>query len=50
MERILDFLIETGKLKKMPRTGFVWLGIKKPETIGQHLFRVALLNWIMREI
>jgi len=47
MERILDFLIETGKLKKMPRTGFVWLGIKKPETIGQHLFRVALLNWIL---
>lgn len=47
MEEILKFLIEVGKLKKMPRTGFVWLGIKKPETIAQHTFRVAIMNWIL---
>ena len=49
MEDILNFLIEVGKLKKMPRTGFVWLGIKNPETIAQHSFRVAILNWILAE-
>lgn len=47
MKNILDFLIEVGKLKKMPRTGFVWLGIKNPETIAQHAFRVAIMNWIL---
>lgn len=47
MKEILNFLIEVGKLKKMPRTGFVWLGIKNPETIAQHVFRVAIMNWIL---
>ncbi len=47
MEEILDFLIKAGSLKKMPRTGFVWLGIKEPETIAQHSYRVALMNWIL---
>ncbi len=47
MKDILNFLIESGKLKKMPRTGFFWLGIKNPETIAQHAFRVAILNWIL---
>lgn len=47
MKDILNFLIEAGKLKKMPRTGFVWLGIKNPETIAQHAYRVAIMNWIL---
>jgi putative hydrolases of HD superfamily len=47
MEEILDFLIKAGNLKKMPRTGFVWLGVQEPETIAQHIYRVALMNWIL---
>ena len=47
MKNLLHFLIETGKLKKMPRTGFVWLGIKNPETIAQHAYRVTIMNWIL---
>lgn len=47
MRNLLPFLIEVSKLKKMPRTGFVWLGIKNPETIAQHTFRVAMMNWIL---
>lgn len=47
MKELLNFFIEVGKLKKMPRTGFVWLGIKNPETIAQHTFRVATMNWIL---
>jgi len=31
----------------MPRTGFALLGVKNPETIAQHAFRVALMNWIL---
>ncbi len=47
MKETLNFLLEANKLKKMPRTGFVWLGIKNPETVAQHSFRVALMNWIL---
>ena len=47
MKTTLHSLIEIGKLKKMPRTGFVWLDIKNPETIAQHTFRVAIMNWIL---
>ncbi len=47
MKNFLKFLTESARLKKMPRTGFVWLGIKQPETIGQHIFRVALMNWLL---
>jgi len=49
MKDILNFLIEVGKLKKIPRTGFVWLGVKNPETIAQHSFRVAIMNWVLAE-
>lgn len=47
MENILNFLIEVNKLKKMRRTGFVWLEVKSPETIAQHCFRMAIMNWIL---
>jgi putative hydrolase of HD superfamily len=47
MKNILDFLLKTSLLKKTPRTGFVWLGIQNPETIAQHIFRVAIMNWIL---
>ena len=49
MQDLLNFFIEIGKLKKMSRTGWVWLGIKNPETIGQHIFRVAVMNWILAQ-
>lgn len=49
MENLLKFFIEVGKLKKMPRTGFVWLEVQNPETIGQHIFRVAIMNWVLAE-
>lgn len=49
MENLLKFFIEVGKLKKMPRTGFVWLEVQNPETISQHIFRVAIMNWVLAE-
>lgn len=41
--------MEVEKLKKIKRTGWVWRGVKKPETIAQHSFRVALMNWFLVE-
>jgi len=49
MENTLNFLIEISKLKKVPRTGWVWLKVKNPETIAQHLFRVSIMNWFLAQ-
>lgn len=47
MEEILNFFIEIGKLKKMPRRGWVINQIKNPESIAEHIFRAAIMGWIL---
>jgi len=47
MEKILNFLIEVGKLKRLPRRGWVIRGIKNPETIAAHTFRMAVMSWLL---
>lgn len=47
MKTFVDFFTEAGKLKGMPRRGWVIRGIKNPESIAEHTFRVALLGWFL---
>lgn len=47
MKKILNFLLEVNKLKEIPRTGWVWLEAKRPETIAEHIFRVAVVSWVL---
>lgn len=47
MKNLVDFLIQTGKLKKMERKGWLLRGIKKPETIADHTFRMAIMAWVL---
>ena len=47
MEEILDFFIEIGKLKRLPRRGWVINQIKNPESIAEHIFRTAIMSWIL---
>jgi len=47
MKNILNFLIEISKLKEFPRTGWVLRKVKNPETIAEHMFRVAMANWVL---
>ena len=49
MEELLSFFIEVGKLKKMPRMGWVINQIKNPESIAEHVFRTAIMSWILGE-
>lgn len=49
MKEILNFLIEIGKLKKIPRKGWVLRSIKNPETIASHTFRMAVMAWLLGE-
>ena len=47
LDKILDFLIEIGKLKKMKRRGWIMRKVKEPESIADHTFRMAILAWIL---
>ncbi|MBI4101444.1 MAG: HD domain-containing protein [Candidatus Nealsonbacteria bacterium] len=49
MEELLNFLIEVGKLKRMPRRGWVINQIKNGETIAEHIFRAAILGWVLAQ-
>lgn len=45
-EKLIHFLIEAGKLKKIKRTGWLLRGVKNPESVADHTFRMALMAWI----
>jgi len=47
LNKILDFLVEIGKLKKMKRRGWVMRKVKNPESIADHAFRTAILAWVL---
>jgi putative hydrolase of HD superfamily len=47
MQNLINFFIEVGKLKKMRRKGWVLRGVKDPETIAAHTFRMALMAWLL---
>ena len=49
MKEILNFLIEVNKLKEMPRTGLLWLGVKNPSTVAEHTFQATLAVWLLGE-
>lgn len=44
---ILTFFFSVFSLKETPRTGWVLRGVKNPETIAEHVFRVAMMSWIL---
>jgi putative hydrolase of HD superfamily len=50
MSSILDFFIKLGKLKTNRRKGWVLYGIKDPATTADHLFRAAILAWVLNSI
>jgi len=47
MKDLLNFFIEIGKLKKMQRMGWVINQIENPESIADHVFRSAIMGWIL---
>jgi putative hydrolase of HD superfamily len=49
MKESLDFLVEVNKLKEMPRTGWVLMGVENPETVADHTFWVAMATWLLSQ-
>lgn len=47
MKDLINFFHQVGKLKDMPRRGWVINDIKNPESIADHVFRATLMAWIL---
>lgn len=49
MKKIVNFLFETGMLKKTPRTGYQFLG-SGAESVAEHTFRVACIGYTLSKL
>ncbi len=47
MEELVRFIHEAGSLKLVPRSGWMKLGIKLPESVAEHSFRSAVIAFIL---
>jgi len=47
MKNFINFFHEVGKLKNMPRRGWVLIGAKNPASITDHSFRMAVMAWVL---
>jgi len=48
-EELLDFLMVAGKLKTIPRTGWVESGVDDPESVADHSYRTALTAMVLSD-
>jgi putative hydrolase of HD superfamily len=48
-DNLMDFLLTAGKLKNIPRTGWVESGIENPESVADHSFRTALTVMVLSD-
>ncbi|MFH1754909.1 MAG: HD domain-containing protein [Candidatus Latescibacterota bacterium] len=46
-ENIVEFIFETGVLKRVPRSGWSLLGIQNPESVADHSFRCAVIGYLL---
>ena len=47
MKNFVDFFHQAGKLKDMPRRGWLLIGAKNPASIADHSFRMAIMAWVL---
>ncbi|TNM95053.1 hypothetical protein fugu_017812 [Takifugu bimaculatus] len=41
---MLQFMKLIGQLKRVPRTGWVYRNVKKPESVSDHMYRMAMMS------
>ena len=49
-KEILNFITESGILKRISRSGWWVLGIKHPESVAEHSFRCAVIAYILAKM
>ncbi|MFH0817434.1 MAG: HD domain-containing protein [Candidatus Micrarchaeota archaeon] len=50
ISRIADFIFEAGMLKDTPRSGWLTIGIKNPESVAEHSFRTGIIGLILAKL
>lgn len=46
-QNILSFLEHVGRLKHLPRTGWVLEKVNKPESVAGHMYRMAVMSFLL---
>ncbi len=46
-KNVVQFFIELGVLKRLPRAGWVRVGVQNPETVASHSYRTAMIAWAL---
>ncbi|GAV03360.1 hypothetical protein RvY_13794 [Ramazzottius varieornatus] len=46
---VLDFMLILGNLKKNKRTGWILRGVPAPESVADHMYRMAILAMLLDE-
>ncbi|CAN9507758.1 unnamed protein product [Ophioblennius macclurei] len=44
MKNMLQFMKLIGQLKRVPRTGWVYRKVKDPESVSDHMYRMAMMS------
>ncbi|XP_077601170.1 5'-deoxynucleotidase HDDC2 isoform X2 [Stigmatopora nigra] len=47
--RMLQFFKLIGQLKRVPRTGWVYKDVKDPESVSDHMYRMALMSLLIKD-
>ncbi|MGH7882830.1 MAG: HD domain-containing protein [Candidatus Dormibacteraceae bacterium] len=44
---VITFLHEVGFLKRLPRAGWLMVGVERPESVAEHSFRTAIIGMVL---
>ena len=47
LKRLLAFWLHISKLQKLQRTGWVRCGVREPETVASHMYRMAMMGLLV---
>jgi len=49
-KQLLNFFFEVGQLKRIPRSGWVALGVKNPESVADHTARSVFISFVIAKL
>ena len=50
MRELADLIYEAGMLKRTPRSGWLTIGVKQPESVAEHVFRATLIGMLLAKL
>lgn len=50
LKGLIEFILQAGILKNLPRTGWLLRGIKGPESVAEHSYRTALISMLLGDL